>query len=424
MHYASLIRRVSSAALLSLIAPASPAQSLLGCDINDQSCLERMAENQCVLEGATTGSCLAFVEAVEQRLEESYTVSLGSTLAMANLLLADANEPGATVSATNSAYIEAARTAYEEIVERDPANADALLGLANIARLDGSEDPIARLRSAATASQSPFHMRLLANALRNEVGGFEGELESAQIYEKLYDREEVGPAKWALAENVWVQLTALEMAYPERVIRPLSPPFADTVRDDANLNAALQELQVPESSPQEVSDALELICLGPIAGIFGFDDCIDGIESSVTAALTATDDSDRDALISAAVNGIKSAANWRLPFARPDWQGVFNDWIDRLLISGIEDANILVELHVTRADYAGNSPARIDALSSALEIDPDSADLNLKLGTAYLDQRMWQEAREYLNIARTLAPTEDHANIDRFLRIAEDQLIN
>lgn len=413
------IRRAGIAALLSLITGAAAGQQVLNCDITDHPCLDRATEIPCLHEGATERACLAVAELLELTLEESYTVSLGKALAVVNMHLATNYSPPRSASA--SAYLDNARALLMEVIERDPTDAIAYLGFARIAELEG-EDRIHWLREAAAANDEPIYTRFLASALENEVGGFDAHLESARLTERLYDRQEIGPNKWQTGGNTWVKFIGLKEEYPDRVGEPLSATFAHRVREDAKLDALLQLLQEPENSPLQVSDALELICFDPILGIFGFDDCIERIEAVVTAALSEPDTDDRDLLIRAAVNGMSAAANWRIPFARPDWRGIYDDWFERLL-SAADTTDTLIELHLARANLAGNSPARLDALVSALEVSPNNADLHLKLGTAYLDQRMWRDAREHLIVARRLAPAEDYARIDNFLRIAGDGLI-
>lgn len=399
------------------------AQEWRTCGVNDVRCLESTVENVCSLSAQSSRDCVGLLEELQNTLASTPTPELASALGVANLLLSFRAEQEGNQEARIE-YLDAAELANEQAVRLDPSFTSGYMGLAGIAlyeeRLD---DRIEFLRQAVATSESRMHLTLLADALTNEVGTFEAELEAVQLIEAAYERKESGDAKWNLALNAWVRNSILVERWPDRTDASLPLVFAERVERDIKLDDLTISLRAPELHAHDVASSLKQVCFEPIVGIFGIEHCRRGIDAALSVASTSSNYSLCEQLVRAAAHGIQRSTNWRLGFELEEWRTVYEGWIDLALAVDVEANDFHADLFLMRADVAIDSDSRISALESGLAISPDRVDLQVRLGTAYMDAGMWNEAQTQLSAARQYAGEKmDQGLIDRHLRTVNEQL--
>jgi hypothetical protein len=100
-------------------------------------------------------------------------------------------------------------------------------------------------------------------------------------------------------------------------------------------------------------------------------------------------------------------------------QGRFVEWIDRLVMTGLEPVDVAASLLEAKADYTPDPKERTETLLAAIELSPNRGDLRLKLGTTYVRLEAWPEALEQLRVATLLLPLEEQEGIDKLVEKAD-----
>ena len=212
-----------------------------------------------------------------------------------------------------------------------PNNADALLGLANVAETE--QERVQRLRDVVAADpDKPLYLDFLARALLPIEGS---ELEAAALYERAYEaalyereaqlsRNSAGYA-WRFARNaIWQYERA---GASERAKR-----LREHVVADYDLPARLDE--VADATPENVASlkqSLQDLCGQVAMNVFGAKPCLDGIERAVAATDRARargnaavlEQAVSDAMFKAAVSG-----RW-LDVVDPRWRKGFEAALQR-----------------------------------------------------------------------------------------------
>ena len=97
----------------------------------------------------------------------------------------------------------------------------------------------------------------------------------------------------------------------------------------------------------------------------------------------------------------------------------FIDWIDRLVVTGLEPVDVAASLLEAKADYTPDTLERAETLAAAIELSPNRGDLRLKLGATYVRLKLWPEALEQLRVATLLLPPEEQEGVERLIETAD-----
>ncbi len=297
-----------------------------------------------------------------------------------------------------------ARTIYRELVERNPADERALLGLSNVERnLVGR---IARLRDLADVS--PHNPRAL-ESLGLAIGTTREPadlIEGAGFLERAYALQR-GNKKWNVAADVM-------RMYDQAGATALADEFSDIVRADFELDMMMDYLLRPASLDRERTDEiLQAICYNAALTVFGPDHCIEGIQAVVRRATTDASGPGMEMLLAeTAVNAMTTVMmhEWRMA---PETRGRFTSWVEPLLESDQATASVFVAYARLTTDRAD----RLLAMQNAARLDRDDGEIRFGLALAYVDLERWREAAEELRVARELLPPSRHEDIDRWLRV-------
>jgi hypothetical protein len=143
-----------------------------------------------------------------------------------------------------------------------------------------------------------------------------------------------------------------------------------------------------------------------------------GLERAVTTAEGSVSAGARRVLAEATLTGMRTIAGESLPRSA-EAQRKFRDWIERLLLAGLEPVEVSADLLEAQADYTAVLPERADALRAAIELVPNRGDIRLKLGATYVSLRLWYDALEQLRVAKFFLPIDEHERIDRLAATAD-----
>jgi len=409
MHRALAI--LSVGALWALADEAVAAEEPRPCE-DDLGCWQELFASECVQSASTTETCLVFLQRLETARRGSYssgvTLLLGETL---HRLSRKDVSPEA-----KERYLERSRAAYGQIVKNEPLKASGYLGLAEVATTGGER--VGWLRRAVQAEFQPVHMELLANALSTEVGGHTGDLEAARVLEDAYTFESTATEKWRYGASALQRHTDALDRYPSAASDRSLVNVLLRVTDDIDYPLLQRTLLEPESQLAYLADAFAILCEESIAEIVSLDECLAGLESAVSTAERSAFAGGRRLLAEASLTGMRTIAGESLPRSAVT-QKKFVDWIDRLLMTGLEPVEVSANLLEARADYTANLLDRADALLRAIELSPNRGDLRLKLGATYVSLRVWLDALEQLRVARFFLPPEEHERVDKLVETAD-----
>jgi hypothetical protein len=391
---------------------AVPAEQLSGCGGQDLRCWQELFSSECVRSGSTTETCLVFL----QRLE---TARRGPPASAGALLLGETLERLSRKDVSPEArerYLERSRAAYRQVVRNEPLKASGYLGLAEVART--GEERVEWLRGAVQAEFQPVHMELLANALSTEVGGHTADLEAARVLEDAYTFESTNTEKWRYGASALQRHTEALDRYPSAANDRSLANVLTRIKDDIDYPLLQRTLLEPESRLAYLADAFATMCEESIAEIVSLDECMAGLESAVATAERSVFAGGRRLLAEASLTAMRTVAGESLPRS-PAAQIKFVDWIDRLLLIGLEPVDVAANLLEARADYTANLLDRADALRRAIELSPNRGDLRLKLGATYVSLRAWLQALEQLRVAKFFLPPEEHERVDNLVETAD-----
>lgn len=318
---ASAARARKAAALAaSLACIGSAGAQATSCPLTDYECVQQEYPKVCFDEQRKVRlePCVAWLHEIEQ----SPSTEVRSSAAGIYLLI---GTHATTASQTRQDLRDRSAALIRGILDEDPNNADALLGLANLAETE--QERVQRLRDVVAADpDKPFYLELLARALLSVEGG---ELEAAALNERAYE---------AALDERKAQLSRNSASYGWRFARDAiwlyeragAPERADRLREqvvaDYDLPARLEE--VADATPGDAANLqqiLQSLCDQVAMNLLGAKPCLDGIDRAIHATDRARargnaadlEQAVSDAMLKAAVSGMwldAADSNWRRTF--------------------------------------------------------------------------------------------------------------
>jgi hypothetical protein len=296
------------------------------CASTDRACLEENYSRMCFDAGATPESCGAWL----REFESSPDLDVRSSVA-GIYLLADgywrASNPQPWLKDRAAALIHG-------VLEQDPKNVEALLGLASIAPT--RDESVAALRRVVALDPSPMHLEFLSGELAHNEANL---AESAALLERAYEtamQRSSGNYAWRFARNAvfeygWAGL-------PDRAAQ-----LRKRFEQDVGLDAKVAEIAHAEAvEPARLNDVLGELCAELILRMLGAERCLAGIEH-VVAGADAAGGKDKTRLANDASDAMFLAARTGdvLSAADPSWRSRFESTLRRY--SGPEAARRMHE---------------------------------------------------------------------------------
>lgn len=358
----------------------APAQEAFqACGAGDATCYQRQYEAACAMRGfAISEACSSWIAAVKGSARPDDRAA-GLILGVAHMQLAMLH-PDAATKARNR---EDSRQLYRELVESDPTDADALLGLST-ATEDVSER-IEILRRAARLKPESYLAEIFAETLTRR-GRPEDLLEAAESLERLYELSNKIPS-WGRtagrAANLFEQAGNHERA---RNLR-------ERLRRDFNIEPLLSELErLGTTDPARTEGILKTLCDSDTATGVGAEYCLRGLDIALAALPISTDrlQAQRIADSSALIIMNVSAAQHSHLFSKADqhWAARISRQLDFLAQHRIESAVTLR----ARAQLEPDWPGRIPILERAMQLAPGDYAVLEPLAMIYRAQRRFDEA--------------------------------
>ena len=405
---------LSAAALAAFAAGRLPAQEVRrGCARHDLACWQQLYASECSRPAATLETCLVFLQHLETA-RRGAAYSSGVALLLGNTLqrLARTNvSPQA-----KERYLQRARAAYSEVVQKEPLKASGYLGLAAVA--EPGDERVDWLRGAVQAEFQPAHMEVLATTLLSEVGGHTGELEAARVLEDAYTYEATDSEKWRYGASALQTYTVASERYPSATSGRAVDNVLLRIKDDIDYALLHRMLLEPESYLPHLAAAFTTICEKSIAVMVTLDDCMAGLELAVVTAERSSSAGTRRVLAEAVLAGMRTIAGESLPRSAIAQQK-FVDWTERLVATTLEPVEVSANVLEAQADYTANLLDRADVLLAAIALVPTRGDLRLKAGATYVNLQVWTEALEQLRVAKYYLPPDEHEPVDELAATAD-----
>jgi hypothetical protein len=238
------------------------------CALTDRACIDENYSSMCFEKDARPESCVAWL----RPFERSPSIDVRNSIADIYLLVADSwqsRDPQPQLKDRAAALIHG-------ILEQDPMNGEALLGLANLAPTN--EERVALLRRVVAVDPSPWNLESLSRALSQNEANL---AESAALLERAYEvamQQQPGPYAWRFARNAAFEYEWAEL--PKRAAQ-LRARF----EHDVDLDAKVAEIAQAEAvDPARLNRVLGEICSELIVSMLGASHCLAGIEHVVDAA--------------------------------------------------------------------------------------------------------------------------------------------
>ncbi|HET8699280.1 MAG TPA: hypothetical protein VFO94_17475, partial [Gammaproteobacteria bacterium] len=251
--------------------PAS-AQAPPSCGRGDLACWQVQYGSECSQPASTLQTCLVFL----QRLETARRRSSPSEIALLvgrTLRTVALKDPSPRAK---ERYLERARAAYRDVVSKEPLSAAGYLGLAEIAAT--GEERVEWLRGAVRAEARPEHMELLADALAKDVGGKDGDLESALVLEGAYALEPRAAEKWRYGVLALQRYSEAADRYPLAESGRSLDNVLLRIKQDSDYPLKQRILLEPVAYLPYLADAFATLCEKSIAAIVTLDECLAGLE--------------------------------------------------------------------------------------------------------------------------------------------------
>jgi hypothetical protein len=272
--------------------------------LTDRPCIDESYSSVCFENDATPESCGAWL----RPFELSPSLDVRNSVAGIYLLVADywkSTDPK-----------DRAAALIHGILEEDPANAEALLGLALLATTN--DEYVAGLRRVVAVDPSPRNLGSLASAIAREGTNL---AESAALLERGYEaamQRGGGYDAWRFASAAVFEYEQARL--PDRAAR-LRKRFERDLGPDAKV-AEIAHAEAVE--PARLNDVLGEICAELVLRTLGAKHCLAGIDDVVVAADAASGESKArlaqsasDAMFLAARTGdalSNTDASWRERF--------------------------------------------------------------------------------------------------------------
>lgn len=352
-----------------------------------------------------------FLQRLETARRGAYSTGLALLL---GATLHDVAQRGVSARAKER-YLQRSRAAYRQVVKNEPFSASGYLGLADVAAT--GQERVDWLRGAVQAEFRPAHMELLANALSTEIGGHPADLEAARFVEDAYTYESTRTERWRYGASALQRHREALGRYPTATSERAAENVELRIKDDIDYPLLQRILLTPQSHLPHLAGAFATMCDESIAAVVTLDECMAGLELAVSTAEGMVSWGERRLLAEATLAGMRTIAG-ELPPVSVEAQRKFPDWIERLLATGPEPADVAADLLEARADYTRDLLERASALTSAVDLSRNRWDLRSKLGATFVDLELWQEALDELRVAKLLSPPEEHERVDKLLETA------
>jgi hypothetical protein len=386
-----------------------------GCPVDHSRCLDDVLSSQCAERGTSAETCQALVTELQIQQRATATTAIGETLGSALYHLADLALFEGDRS-TEAAYRAIARQVFLDVVSNDESAHGAYTMLAVIDH-ESIADSIAWARQAVAAGQSWIVLRGLVSRLF-QVGTPQAISEATDVAERAYSDAEPGREKWRSAAYAYRTYQLAGLQFPGSVAPGAADEFVDRVRQDSNWDIVSRLLDDPARQPAAMRNALETAC--HLAGVFGAEPCLRGIEVTVQAVTSHPDSPDAQILADAAAFAMMAAPRGG-DIVTPDTRTpTLVAWLNQFLSSGLDSLAVLEAIATVSLDRDRRRGVRREIVAR----NPNSGQARFELGKVYYDQRYWAEALVQLEMARELSPPEDQMRIRSYLRQAKYEVGN
>lgn len=407
MKFASIL----SVIVCAVAAPCAIAQdSAEQCSLNDAACLEAQVVRQCRDRTvATIRSCTDWIQSVRSRAREDDRVAktflAAAHVSIALLLPVEDSD--------RSQHRRLARDIYAELLEKDGADLEALLGLSSAA--ESESERIETLRMVASLSPRSLGARLLAMALLQR-GGERDILEAAEAYEAFYRLSPKG-SNWDVAANA-ARLYDLAGASDRNQY------FRDRLREEIDSASLLLELQrIPQTDSARAAQNLALLCDKDLVTVIGAATCFDGLEqmSRALAELPeSADDLEFAEAVARQIWAMGTSSGWDAVTGDPLWRGLISRIFRDMEAEGIESPVILAGRAMLSEE---DRVQKLRLLDQATQLsDPDDSATLKALADLYLGASSRPtEALALYRRVRDLLPNTDpqRGAIDRTIEVLE-----
>jgi len=377
----SLIVAVASVAGVSSLVRAEEP-SALDERCRTAQCVEDLATERCYSRAASLEGCREFIRSLQSSANRSrreyrltYAASSG---ALAGRVVDDAEREKLQLEERNT---------YEKLVQENPKDAQALMGLAAIAR--DRPERIALLKRVAEADPTDtIALRTLAAHLAE--GTPEEQAQGLEYMRRAYQGARA-PHRWHLAEMYHQQLI-------DAARHGDASQLAESVLAEMGSDAAKERIASALQRAKAVSDDSLFSALGKVCNqnalYFGTASiCMDSvvrIARVASASPGAVSDANIEALATAAMTlsrelGGDAQANSRREL-RESLEG---------LIKARKDSSVLLRAQALLVSMERDLGARRNAtelLERAVVVSPGDGDARLALGRAYLEQERFRQA--------------------------------
>jgi hypothetical protein len=366
--------------------------------------------SQCAERGTSVESCQALITELRIQQRVTPTTAIGETLGLALYRLADmASIEGKRDS--EATYRAIARQVFLDVVSNDQSAGGAFAMLSVIDH-ESISDSIAWARKAVAVGQSWIVMRGLVSRLF-EMGTPQAISEATEVAKSAYSNAEPGRDKWRSAAYAYGTYQMASLRFPGTVAPGAADEFVSRVRQDSNWAIVSRALDEPARQPAAMPDALETAC--QLAGVFGDEPCMRGIEATMQAVISDPDSPDAQILADAAAFGMMAAPRGGNIVTPDTITPTLVTWLNQLLSSQLDTLTVLEAIATVSLDRDRRREIRREIVSR----NPNSGQARFELGKVYYDQRRWAEALVQLEVARELSPPEDQMRIRSYLRQAQ-----
>ncbi len=302
-----------------LAQPAPPT-----CALTDRACVDENYSSVCFEKGATPESCGAWL----RPFELSPSLDVRNSVAGTYLLVADHWQP----RDPQPWLKDRAAALIHGILEQDPANAEALLGLASFAQTN--DEYVAALRRVVAVDPSPGILGFLRARCRGRRAISPNPPPSSNAPMRRRCSEQPGPYAWRFARDAVFEYESTGL--PSRAAQ-----LRRRFEHDVDLDGKVAETTHAEAvEPARLNSALGEICAEIILRVLGATHCLAGIEQVVDAADRASVDSLKARLAKSASDAMFLAAQTGgdvLTLADPAWRDRFVSTLQRYFGSDSAD---------------------------------------------------------------------------------------
>lgn len=380
-------------AIYLLAAPGLMAQDLSeSCSLGDAQCIEAQMLRQCASRvDATVQSCEVWIQATHRRS------GAGDVVATRYIALAHVLISLRTLGEEAANHQSAARAIFAELVDKDPSDVDALVGLSSVAR--DLHERIELLRRIMSLSPLSYNARMLADALvlRNSKGDV---LEAAEVLDANYRRLPVGVG-WDVA--------ARAVALYERAGMPMrNEYFRVRIGRELDPGSLISEVRnVPTITPVQAGQILQKLCDANVVAVLGASPCVEGLREMTEGLMRLSGGADAREFGEMLAKQVLSHAgvDSGLITGDPGWQSAISEMFREMETARIESPAILL----SRSRLIERDPLqRLRLLDRASQlVDPNDGAALQELANDYMSLLKRGEALALLRRLRQLPTTTE-----------------